>query len=126
MAAGDGDPGRDLGRGEDRADVAADGLGGHGRGQGGLHQVTDVGQVRYDRVGHPSADCAIHNRVAELQSGEVSGAGPRVDAGDDEQTRERQERQARGVAPGHCSRSTSRVGVHCRYRAASRRHTASA
>lgn len=74
MAAGDGDPGRDLGRGEDRADVAADGLGGHGRGQGGLHQVTDVGQVRYDRV--VTRPPTVRATIASPNSSPGKSAGP--------------------------------------------------
>jgi hypothetical protein len=59
----------------------------------GLHQVADVGDVPDDGGGHPATDIALNHRLPHPDPENLRRVDPGVDARDDVQVQERDERK---------------------------------
>jgi hypothetical protein len=66
----------------------------------GLDQVGGVSDVPDHGRGHPAADVALHESIAELDPEDLRRVDPAVDADDDVEALPRQERERGHVLPG--------------------------
>jgi hypothetical protein len=65
----------------------------------GLNQVAGIGDVPDDGGGDPAADVALHQRLAQLDPEDLGRVDPAVDARDDVEVQERDERERGHVLP---------------------------
>jgi hypothetical protein len=66
----------------------------------GLDQVGGVGDVLDHGRGHPAADVALHEGIADLDPEDLRRVDPAVDADDDVEALPRQKRERGHVPPG--------------------------